>query len=183
MDTAGRSGVPWQPAGLPAAAVPAEVDGWRYVVVEEIVDAVAVLRRWRWPLADERGHLVWPAETQEDATTVPVALLQAQLYTPNGIQRAPRVGDAFAVVAPTAAARWPARTRDLRTVLAGSVFDVSAEARIAARLAYHGSLAAVRPAPGDLGTARGLAAENRDDLRAPGLTLAAPPRRPGEVAR
>lgn len=168
--------VPWQPDGLPTVTAVDDVAGWRYVVLEEIVDAVAVLRRWRWPLADERGHLVWPAETQEDATAVPVELLQAQLYTPNGLQRTPRVGDTFAVVSDTAA-RWPARTLDLRTVLAGSVVDVSAEARLAARLAYQGSLAAVRPTPGGLAAAVDVQVEQARRLPAPRLTVGPSPER------
>lgn len=99
--------VPWQPEGLPAAR---EVGDWRYVVVEELIDGLALLRRCSWPFADERGHLVWPDEAA-DATTATVILLQAQLYTPNGLRRDPRIGDTFAVVADRAGS-WPDHTED-----------------------------------------------------------------------
>jgi hypothetical protein len=52
------SAVPWAPEDLPIAAD--EVGGWSYVVVEEIVDDVAVLRRWSWPVVDPLGRLLWP---------------------------------------------------------------------------------------------------------------------------
>jgi hypothetical protein len=150
---------PWKVVGLPKPRTAARAEGWRYVVLEEIVDDVALLRRWRWPVADERGHLVWPREEQQDSTATPVSALRDQLYTPNGLQREPRIGDTFAVIEDSAAKPWPVSTRNLGRVLEGRVFDVSAEARLAARLAYQGSVAAVLSSPlptdeEDLGPAR-----------------------------
>ena len=176
---------PWQVLGLPRARSAAQVQGWRYVVLEEIVDDVALLRRWSWPLADEHGHLVWPQEHQQDATTITLSLLRNQLYAPNGLQREPRIGDTFAVLPDDTQAtqvgtrRWPVHTRDLARALAGHVFDVSAEARLAARLAYQGSLAAVLPAPlpapsPPAGQSSAPAAPPRR-YRAPELRLAPPP--------
>lgn len=134
---------PWNVLGLPRAATADQVQGWRYVVLEEIVDSVALLRCWTWPLADERGHLVWPHEEQQDSTVTPVTSLRDELYIPNGIQRQPRIGDTFAVIADAPAKPWPHRTRHIAPLLKGRVFDVSAEARLAARLAYQGSVAAI----------------------------------------
>jgi len=164
---------PWHVLGLPPARSAAQVVGWRYVVLEEMIDDVALLRRWRWPVADELGHLFWADVAQQDCTTTPVGVLRDQLYGPSGLRRAPRIGDTFAVIADTAARRWPPSTRNLRPLLSGRVFDVSAEARLAARLAYQGSLAAVLPAPGapDEGRSGGAAPRR---LRAPELTVAAP---------
>jgi hypothetical protein len=143
------------------------------VVLEEIIDDVALLRRWGWPLADERGHLVWPHVEQQDCTTAPVSVLREQLYGPSGLRRDPRIGDPFAVIAETAAGPWPARTRNLRPLLKGRVFDVSAEARLAARLAYHGSLAAVLPSP-QPSTDEGRTTPAPRRFRAPELTVAPP---------
>jgi hypothetical protein len=149
------------------------------VVLEEIVDEVALLRRWRWPLADERGHLIWADQEQLDSAAVPVSALLEQLYKPSKLQRDPRIGDTFAVIADTAARRWPSTTKNLGRLLKGRVFDVSAEARMASRLAYQGSLAAVLPsAPGVAEEGEGRAARPRR-LRAPEVTVvpAAPPPR------
>lgn len=165
---------PWHVLGLPRARSAAQVAGWRYVVLEEIIDDVALLRRWGWPLADERGHLVWPHVEQQDYTTTPVSVLREQLYGPSGLRRDPRIGDTFAVIAETAAGPWPGRTGNLGALLQGRVFDVSAEARLAARLAYQGSLAAVLPSPPtstDDGAASGAAPRR---FRAPELTVAPP---------
>lgn len=139
---AGSDGVPWRPRGLPLAEAAVDVADWAYVVVEEIVDEVAVLRRWSWPLADPLGRLFWPQETQHDSSAVEVVVLRAQLYEPNGLERLPRPGDTFALVHAGAGA-WPDATADLREILTGDVYDVSAEARHAAKLAYRGALAAV----------------------------------------
>jgi hypothetical protein len=139
--------VPWAPEDLPIRI--REFEHWTYVVLEEIVDNVALLRRWPWPVVDGRGRLLWPggAEHDTDAIAVDLQLLEVQLYTPNGIERQPRCGDTFAVPRSTAN-RWRARRlRDLRDALGhGSVYDISADAREAAKIAYQASLGAIRPA-------------------------------------
>jgi hypothetical protein len=166
---------PWHVAGLPRARTADRTAGWRYVVLEEIVDGVALLRRWTWPLADERGHLVWLQDEQLDSTTAPVSGLRDQLYRPNGLQREPRIGDTFAVIADAAAGPWPASTRDLAPLLEGRVFDVSAEARLAARLAYQGSVAAVLPAPPEPAGEDQVPVAVARRPRAPELTVAPQP--------
>jgi hypothetical protein len=141
------SAVLWAPEDLPITAD--EVGGWSYVVVEEIVDDVAVLRRWSWPVVDPLGRLLWPeaAELDSDDAAVDVGLLKAQLYRPNPIEREPRCGDTFA--APRRGdEHWrDGSTEDLRDLLGDSdVYDISADAREAAKIAYQSSLGAIQPA-------------------------------------
>ena len=140
------SAVPWAPEDLPIAAD--DVGAWGYIVLEEIVDDVALLRRWPWPVVDPLGRLLWPegAEHQSDAAAVDLELLKAQLYSPNRIEREPRCADTFA--APRGAnERWRnKRTEDLRDLLGNAdVYDISADAREAAKIAYQSSLGAIRP--------------------------------------
>lgn len=137
----------WAPEDLPVAAD--GLDAWSYIVLEEIVDDVALLRRWQWPVVDQLGRLLWPgdAEHQVDTAAVDVELLRAQLYKPNRIRREPRCGDTFA--APRGAGgQWTdTLVEDLRDLLGdGGVYDVSADAREAAKIAYHSSLGAIAPA-------------------------------------
>jgi hypothetical protein len=74
---AGSSG-PWAPEDLPIAAD--ELGSWSYVVLEEIVDHVALLRRWPWPVVDPLGRLLWPegAEHDSDDATVDLDLPEEQ---------------------------------------------------------------------------------------------------------
>ena len=137
--------VPWAPEALPINRH--EFDQWTYVVLEEIVDEIAVLRRWPWPTVDRLGRLVWTGGTehQTDETAVDLGLLKSQLYTPNGLLREPRCGDVFAV--PRLARNHPRarRVRDLRDLLGtGALYDISADAREAARIAYQSSVGAIR---------------------------------------
>jgi hypothetical protein len=140
------SAVLWAPEDLP---IPADdLGAWSYIVLEEIVDDVALLRRWPWPVVDPLGRLLWPdgTEYESDDAAVDLELLKAQLYGPNRIEREPRCGDTFA--APRGAdERWRSRrAEDLRDLLgAADVYDISADAREAAKIAYQSSLGAVQP--------------------------------------
>ena len=171
--------VPWAPEALPIKAN--EFGQWNYVVLEEIVDEIAVLRRWPWPVVDPLGRLAWPGrmEHETDEIAVDLELLKAQLYTANGLQRAPRCGDVFAVprVANHSRAR---RLRDLRDVLGtGRLYDISADAREAAKIAYQASVGAIRRAKDmDARSKEAVAAElqRRKRLgRLRPLVLSAPP--------
>lgn len=140
------SAVPWAPEVLPVSRD--DLASWNYVVLEEIVDGMALLRRWSWPVVDPLGRLLWPDGTEHDTAeaAVDVRMLKAQLYLPNGIAREPRCGDTFAVPL-RVAARWGRRVRDVRLLFgAAPVFDVSADAREAAKIAYQASLGAIQPA-------------------------------------
>lgn len=141
------SAVFWAPEDLPTAAD--ELGSWSYVVLEEIVDDVALLRRWPWPVVDPLGRLLWPDDTEHehDSAAVDLELLKAQLYDANGIERAPRCGDTFAVPL-HAGEHWrSAHVNDLRRILGDEIiYDISADAREAAKIAYQASVGAIRPA-------------------------------------
>jgi hypothetical protein len=141
------SAVPWAPEDLPIAAD--ELGLWSYVVLEEIVDHVALLRRWPWPVVDPLGRLLWPEGAEHDSqdATVDLDLLEAQMYAPNGIERHPRCGDTFAAP-PSVDVRWRStHTDDLRELLGNAdVYDMSADALEAAKIAYQSSLGAIQPA-------------------------------------
>ncbi len=139
---------PWWPPSLHGAARSAEKlhTEWQYVVVEEVVGATVELLRWPWPSADRLGRLFWDddADDRVMSAAVPQRLVRLQLYKPNNIQRRPRAGDTFAARLTTTAG-WgeDAPVDDLAAILPGAVYDVSADAREAAKLAYQGSSAAV----------------------------------------
>lgn len=180
--TSGPPTTPWVPEDLPVSAQ--ETAGWTYVVLEELIDGLALLRRWPWPVVDALGRVRWlhGTEHQTDSATIDVGLLAAQLYTEaNRIDRRPRCGDTFAVPA-HAGMKWRgARTQDLRDLFGESgVFDITADAREAVKIAYQASLAAVQPArPDDPSHQRHrevVRARAENPLRP--LTVAAPPPRP-----
>ena len=121
---------------------------WQYVVVEEVVGATVELLRWPWPLADRLGRLFWDDDADERAATatVPLRLLRLQLYRPNRLLRRPRAGDTFAAKIPAGKRHgWgdEASVDDLAALFPGAVYDVSADAREAAKLAYQGASSAV----------------------------------------
>jgi hypothetical protein len=180
--------VPWAPEDLP---IPADVLAahWHYAVLEEIVDEVALFRRWPWPVVDQLGHLIWP-QTDEHATysaTADVDDLRTQVYEPSGIRRRPRCGDTFAITA-TVRDVWRrgGRATHLDDLLGDQVYDISADAREAAKIAYQGSLGPVQtPDAADdqavTQTVAMLRARTREPLQA--LTMAIPPRHEPRRAR
>lgn len=137
---------PWALRGAVRSAGTLRHD-WHYVVVEEVVGATVELMRWSWPLADSRGRLFWApdAEDQVMMAAVPQRLLRQQLYRPNQLLRRPRAGDTFAARIPSSAPGWveDRPVVDLADIFPGPVYDVSAEAREAAKLAYQGASSAV----------------------------------------
>jgi hypothetical protein len=167
---------PWLPPSLQGTATPDKLrDDYRYVVLEEIVDGTAVFLSWPWPLVDVFGRLFWSAKDEAAVVEVAtkVSLLRSQLYEPSDLERDPRCGDTFAV--PRRGGRRSASrpVTDLRSVFEGSVFDISADAHVVAKLAYQSGVAAVRSEPG-------LAAEPSAEaapLRAVELRVDAPPQK------
>ncbi|HKC28206.1 MAG TPA: hypothetical protein VKB75_09360, partial [Jatrophihabitans sp.] len=140
------SAVPWAPEDLPVSSE--ELGSWCYVVLEEIVDDVAVLRRWPWPVVDPLGRLQWPdgSEHETGEGTIDVALMQAQLYEPSDIARQPRCGDTFAASGGPDESWNGEHVADLRELLGDAqLYDISADAREAAKIAFQSSLGAIEP--------------------------------------
>ncbi len=158
--------VPWFPESLQSQVAGADelTSGWRYVVLEEVVDGTALLLSWPWPLADAGGRLTWTVEDDREPrdASVLVRLLRHRLYEPAGLRRTPRVGDTYAALhADTPGWGRPglagqdggagdasdggAVERGLDGLFPDRVLDVSADARAASRLAYQGSLVRALP--------------------------------------
>ncbi len=172
------STVVWAPEDLPVP--PEELAGYSYVVLEEVVGSLALLRRWRWPDVDPFGRLIWPEDCEYDsgAAAASIELLRVQLYTPNKLRRRPRCGDTFAA-SRLADPAWQAEDQvsDVRSLFAGPVYDISADAREAAKLAYHAGLGAVLPperVDEQTRSEQARALDARSSLRP--LKIAAPPR-------
>jgi hypothetical protein len=170
--------VPWFPESLADAVADAsELRQWAYVVLEEIVGGEALLVRCDWPMVDARGRLYWvedppPADPLEAG--VSLRALRMQLYEANHLQRRPHIGDTFA--APIGVAGWglPTPVIDLTDLFSGPLYDVSADAYEAARLAYQSSVSAmirVEDEPEMQETLTKLSEERRA-RRAPRLELA-----------
>jgi hypothetical protein len=111
-----------------------------------------------------------------------VERLRAQLYTPNKLRRQPRCGDTFAVQGWVGSDQQAEQeVDDLRTLFTGTVYDISADAREAAKLAYHAGLGAV---PSAEKVDEQLKAQQAQTLRSRAsrplrvLKVAAPPRGP-----
>lgn len=165
------AGAPWRPERLIRAGLQVD-DRLRYVVVEEVVDGISVLHVWPWPRADRKGRLSWATDEQGPVElTVLVEQLRDQLYR-GQLRRQPRCGDTFAGVLRDRAQDAEARlVADLRPLFPDGLWDVSADAHAAAKLAYQGALADVEPPPA------GEHAQRLPDRgRAPRLVLAAPRR-------
>lgn len=76
---------------------------------------------------------------------VPQRLVRLQLYRPNQLLRRPRAGDTLAARITSPAPGWTddRLVADLADIFPGPVYDVTAEAREAAKLAYQGASSAV----------------------------------------
>lgn len=170
--------VPWRPERLMRTGLQVH-EGLRYLVVEEVVDGVCVLLAWPWPRVDRKGRLAWSAEDGDPVEiAVPLEQLRDQVYR-GRLQRDPRCGDTFAgALADSAEVPETGLLDDLRPLFPGGVYDVSADAHAAAKLAYQGALADVAPPP------EGEPPERVPDRgRVPHLSLTAPrpAARPGEL--
>jgi hypothetical protein len=149
------TGKPWRPDMLAGAST----RGLRYVVVDEIFTTLAELSMSPWPVVDARGRLRFPeGETihlEADAERMR-RFLRRHRQPRMGAGRDLRTGDTYGVRVETrplvaflelrdTAPLSPAgrkQTLDPATWdwLRPPVYDVSAEARVAAKLAYYGAL-------------------------------------------
>lgn len=173
----------WRPEALQAATQAGEELGdFAYVVVEESVDRLIVLIAWPWPEADDQGRLFWPPASESDFQTAVTTrdLLRDQLYRPSRLVRLPRLGDVYA--ASHLGPGWEGSNlvTDVRQLFDGEVYDISADAREAAKLAYHGAAAPAlaKRAVSDLDhRLLSEAATQRGRLTAKRLKITAPPSR------
>ncbi|MGY1670303.1 ComEC/Rec2 family competence protein [Geodermatophilus sp. SYSU D00710] len=142
---------PWRPAAVPPEDVPDEsLRDLSYVVVDENVGVLTTLGVSPWPAADGYGRLRFDVPADRGHVVVHHAELHDTLYA-GWLSREPRVGDAFAVrIAPAVEARLAAgddvsldAELRLADVFVGEVYDVSAEARTVAKLAYYAAMAPV----------------------------------------
>lgn len=133
---------PWLPGCLcepPHRLATADVQELSYLVVEEIVEDVAVVTVTPWPAADAYGRLRFDGAAEAAEVAIPTAALYRELYR-GWYSRHPRVGDVFAArvdrdALATAAGRvW---AEPLAHLLPGPVYDLTAEARRVAKLAVH----------------------------------------------
>jgi hypothetical protein len=174
----------WRPEALQAATGGGlALQDFAYVVVEESVDSLIVLMAWSWPEADDQGRLFWPMEDEANHKTAVTTrdLLRYQLYRPNRLLRAPRLGDVLASSHLGPAWEDPKPVTDVRQLFDGDVYDISPDAREAAKLAYQGAAAPILTAgPASEFDHRLLseAARRRARLTAKKLTVAPPPTQP-----
>jgi hypothetical protein len=132
---------PWLPGCLTAHGLTVDdVRALSYVVVDEIVGHDLTLVVSPWPAADERGRLRFDVGAGR-SVTVDVTALDRALYA-GWLRRPPRIGDVFGAPVPDE----PAWTGALHELLPGPVYDLSAEARVVAKLAYHGATSDLLPA-------------------------------------
>ncbi len=139
--------VPWLPDQLRARNLTVN-DAARlsYIAVDEIVDDVVTLAVHPWPVADGQGRVRFPDLDACRHATVSLRSLRTQLYQ-GWLQRDPRVGDVFGAVL-TDAAKLALAKRDnarhqLRSLVTPPVYDLSHDARVAAKLAYYAAMAPV----------------------------------------
>jgi hypothetical protein len=174
----------WRPEAL-QAAMGAEVSmgDFAYVMVEELVDKLILLMAWPWPDADDQGRVCWPAEHELNYKTAVTArdLLRYQLYRPNRLQRMPRLGDVYAASHLGPGWEDPNPVTDVRELFDGELYDISPDAREAAKLAYHGAAASFPTAAAAASELDSKllseAAKRRAGLTAKRLTIKRPPSR------
>src|SRR3954447_1480744 len=174
-------GVVWQPESLSDFVPDAkELARYLYVVLEEQVDDRVELLAWPWPLADRAGHLVWPdaGAHRPHVAAIEARSLREQIYRPNRIKRPPRLGDVYAAAALGDGWNSGGVLHDARHLFEGPLYDISADAREAAKLSYQGALAPVRAhraADGEGAELLARAAKDRNRRSAKRLRVAGPP--------
>ena len=118
----------------------ADVAQLSYITIDEISQGIVTLLVSPWPAVDERGRLRF-GSSQPVAVDVDEAALAAYLRRrhPEHLRDRPlREGDAFA--ARTSVPPRPRRPRELSAWLRRPVFDITADARDAAKAATIGAV-------------------------------------------
>jgi hypothetical protein len=145
MNPAGQ--IPWLPGTLQASHLTInDAKRLTYIVIDEIVDDVATLALHPWPVADNHGRVRFPDLDACRHAAVSLGALKSQLYH-EWLERDPRVGDVFGAVLSSAAKQALTRRdntrRQLRSLLIPPIYDLSQDARVAAKLAYYAAMAPV----------------------------------------
>jgi hypothetical protein len=118
----------------------ADVAELSYITVDEVSQGIVTLLVSTWPEVDKRGRLRFPS-SRPMAVDVDEAALTAYLKSrhPEHLRDRPlREGDAFA--ARTSVPPRPRRPRELSAWLRRPVFDITADARDAAKAATIGAV-------------------------------------------
>lgn len=144
---------PWQPLTMATAPAGRSVE-WAtlsYIVVDELTDDNAGLIVADWPVLDRRGRLRFPGlswrvgATQQalDRFLAEHRVVTAQTAEPESVRRRPlRIGDAFAATTSRGRGRMAAAPKPARW-LKPPVYDVTSDARDAAKAALYGAVAPV----------------------------------------
>ena len=140
---------PWVPPGFTGERI--RWEQLSYIVIDELSPEVAGLVIVDWPRLDRRGRVRFPGEPWRVGASVAELnsflaakrRLSSQVREPEPARARPvRIGDAYA--APT---ERPSRLRTavppLRRWLRTPIYDISADAREAAKTALYGALAPV----------------------------------------
>jgi hypothetical protein len=139
---------PWLPASLARHDFTQDTVGeLSYVFLDEIVDRTVTFLIHPWPVADQLGRVRFSGREQQVELPARLPEVQRLLYR-RFRRRDPRPGDAFAArIRPDALQTLRAGDEppDLTATVDGLVYDLSVEARLVAKLAYYGSLAAILP--------------------------------------
>ncbi|MET0764921.1 MAG: hypothetical protein ABWY29_08645 [Blastococcus sp.] len=143
---------PWAPPAVPSEMLTPQLS---YIVVDEIVGNTVTLTVSVWPGSDDRGRVRFPQGAEGSPRghlLVHLKELRERLYE-GWLRRAPRVGDAFAAVLGDGVATRLRESGEvvldrgtrLLDALPGPVADLSAEARVVAKLAFFAAVAGVQP--------------------------------------
>ncbi|HWB70691.1 MAG TPA: hypothetical protein VG452_00610 [Egibacteraceae bacterium] len=140
---------PWLPACLAAHGFThGRVQARSYLVVDERVDDAVTVTVLAWPAADEDGRLRFDDLGGGREIGLSLAALRDQLYR-GWLRRPPRLGDVFAAALSARARAALKQQRELAWdeplagLVDGPVYDLSAEARRAAKLAFYAGVAAI----------------------------------------
>ncbi len=137
--------VPWLPGTLQEKKL--TVDDARrlsYIVVDDIMDDTVTLAVHPWPVADEDGRVRFVDLNACQHATVSLREMETQIYRRRRLRREPRVGDVFGAVVNDAAKRVLSKredtTSELSSLLTPPIYDLSRDARVAAKLAYYAAM-------------------------------------------
>jgi hypothetical protein len=143
---------PWNPPSLEGQST----EGLRYLVVDEIVGGAVGLSLCEWPWLDAQGRLHFSGHDASmlGAELGPFRDFLAEHRRPHGLAERPvRIGDVFAVRVKERALARLAASIDEKTRLEPRVapeewlesplYDVSADAREAAKVAFYAAVAPV----------------------------------------